>query len=521
MKRHILKFILPACVAFGAAVMISGCRKELQNNESVARLSDRQIKYNVLFDGVKSDFAILERSCKATPLKADGMDLIPLTCAESDNFFSNATRGELVNTSGSQASLSSFISAVDSTFHVYAYKGDSDARQSYFGQDASENDIAETIKWDDEHCKWASDTPYYWKQNDMLRMKAYANMPLDGKSEITLDKDGNDCWFSVKYVVPEDTDHQRDLLLSDLYYGNGGVSGEATFHFYHPLTAVRFKRSSTLPSNITGIESIIVKGVYEQSTVTQDKTEPGKFTWTSASGGTTVSQRADGMLNVSAEGVDGEPFFLIPQDLSEQNVELTVNLIIDGHAVPFNAILDSGKWEMGKVYTYTVGYTKSLKIEVSLSAGESVKVGTAVRKDAAITNVGTEKCYVRAIVKGYIQDEEGAISSTWLYTSGEHLNENRGTFQPSGVGSTSTPWNLNWIQGSDGFWYYKRPLAGTADVNYEVYGKTEKMFDSYIIDQLRTGENFKMTVSAQSVLYDEEKDFVKAAWGSEAASLLQ
>lgn len=518
MKRNTLKFIIPACLAVVAAALLSGCAKDVADKESAGSPYDKLITYNVIFDGTKSSCPDYERACHATALKAEGMEIIPLTCIESDNAADMATKGSLANTSGSTASLSGFLSSVDSTFHVYAYSSDG---KSYFGLDSGGHDKAEAVKWDEKYGKWASATPYYWKHNDMLRMKAYANMPLDGKSAITLHNDNDDYWFSVDYVVPEDTKDQRDLLLGSLYYGNGGLRGEASFSFYHPLTAVRFKRSPDLPSNITGIESIIVKGVYASGTVTQDRTDPSKLVWGTPTGGSTVSQKAEGMLNVSDDDIDGDPFLLIPQDLSEQNVELTVNLIIDGHAVPFNAILSTGKWEKGKVYTYTVGYSKSLKIEVSLSAGESVKDGTEVRKDAAITNVGTEKCYVRAIVKGYIQDEEGAISSTWLYTSGDHLNENRGTFQPSGVGSTSTPWNLNWIQGSDGFWYYKRPLSGTADVNYNVYGKTEKMFDSYIIDELRKGEAFVMTISAQCVLYDEEKEFVKAAWGEEAADLLQ
>lgn len=518
MKNTTFKFIIPACAAAFAAALLSGCAKDLADKESACGRADRLITYNVVFDWTRSAGQSYERTCPATALKAEGEAIIPLTCTESDNIGGIATRGSLANTSGSTASLSGFLSAVDSTFHVYAY---SDDGQSYFGQDAEGHDKAEAVKWDEQYGKWASATPYYWKHNDMLRMKAYANMPLDGKSTITLHNDGNDYWFSVDYVVPEDTKDQRDLLLGSLYYGNGGIRGEASFSFYHPLTAVRFKRSKDLPSNITGIESIIVKGVYASGTVTQDRTDPSKLVWGTPNGGSTVSQKAEGMLNVSDDDIDGDPFLLIPQDLSAQSVELTVNLIFDGHAVPFNAILDSGKWEAGKVYTYTVGYSESLQIEVSLSAEESIKDGTAVRKDASVRNIGTEKCYVRAIAKGYIKDEEGAISSTWLYTSGDHLNENRGTFLPSGVGSTSTPWNLNWIQGSDGFWYYKRPLVGTTDLEYGEKGQTTNMFDSYIIDELRTGEIFVMTISVQCVLYDDEKEFVKAAWGEDAAALLQ
>lgn len=415
------------------------------------------------------------------------------------------TRGKLVNTGTGDATLSDFAGDIGSCMIVSAY---TDGTTEYFK--------ADSVKWSGS--EWKSATPQYWPQATVLDCYAYANLPKSEFATVTADPSSG-CQ-QLKYNVPASTDDQRDILISDRYHGSGNGKGIVSFKFYHPLTAVQFKLAIDDPS-VDGIESITISGVHTSGTADQSADNPSVFVWTPKTGTATVLQQSDGQLEVDVtSGIQGDPFLLIPQNLGTDNIEITVNLIIDGHAVPFNAVLTEGKWLAGYTYTYSIGYSSNMGISVSLSKPEFETEGSATRTNAVITNEGTKKCYVRATATGYIIGSDGAIYSTWLDIADN--NTRRGTFtvgeSTTAFGSTETPWNTSWIQGADGYWYYKEPLEGTVGATK---AKTTALFDEYKITGLKTGESFQMVLSAQCVEWDASKNLVTLAWGEAAAGLLE
>lgn len=113
-----------------------------------------------------------------------------------------------------------------------------------------------------------------------------------------------------------------------------------------------------------------------------------------------------------------------------------------------------------------------------------------VKSDVKVINKGNIPVYIRA-----------NLVFTWKDSAGNIIEK------PADATLTVTPENpTGWVKGSDGFWYYTKPVAAGG-------GKTTKLIDRATI-KFPEGKGYKMDleVMAQSI-QAEPKDAVEGAWG--------
>ena len=114
-----------------------------------------------------------------------------------------------------------------------------------------------------------------------------------------------------------------------------------------------------------------------------------------------------------------------------------------------------------------------------------------VKSDVKIINKGNIPVYIRA-----------NLVFTWKDSAGNIIE------RPADATLTVDYGNGDWVKGSDGFWYYTKPVAAAADG-----GKTTNLIDRATI-KFPEGKGYKMDleVMAQSI-QAEPKDAVEGAWG--------
>lgn len=113
-----------------------------------------------------------------------------------------------------------------------------------------------------------------------------------------------------------------------------------------------------------------------------------------------------------------------------------------------------------------------------------------VKSDVKVINKGNIPVYIRA-----------NLVFTWKDRAGNIIEK------PADATPTVTPENpTGWVKGSDGFWYYTKPVAADG-------GKTTNLIDRATI-KFPEGKGYKMDleVMAQSI-QAEPKDAVEGAWG--------
>ena len=128
---------------------------------------------------------------------------------------------------------------------------------------------------------------------------------------------------------------------------------------------------------------------------------------------------------------------------------------------------------------------------VACSVTDTVTGNT--KTDVVITNTGTASAYIRV-----------AIVANW-YVGNEIV-------APEDISSISaSTFGDNWVKGSDGFFYYKLPVAAKniAPNKFEYTAGTAPI----------SGANLKMAILAQAI-QATPKTAVSEAWGSNIAALL-
>lgn len=111
------------------------------------------------------------------------------------------------------------------------------------------------------------------------------------------------------------------------------------------------------------------------------------------------------------------------------------------------------------------------------------------KENVYVINKGNIPVYIRA-----------NLVFTWKDSAGNIIE------RPAGATLTVDYGNGDWVKGSDGFWYYTKPVAADG-------GKTTNLIDRATI-KFPEGKGYKMDleVMAQSI-QAEPKDAVEGAWG--------
>jgi len=198
-----------------------------------------------------------------------------------------------------------------------------------------------------------------WPEETTMTFWASANLPAWASVSST-----SSASATLKITaVPTNAADQWDPLVG--YYSGPGDAGNAKITFYHPMTAVKFKKIGTA---VDCIESVKLIGLYEKGTVnvTVSSTIPS-YDWQSTRTGS-ISASGSFVADSSAT-----PFLLIPQNLSSVNVSMEINLMLSGVKKTMFAKLDSGEWVAGYIYTYTLDYSPAMdNLTVTLSNWEKI-----------------------------------------------------------------------------------------------------------------------------------------------------
>ena len=453
-----------------------------------------------------------ERVCSVFDMTSeDGALTFKVTCIETENELPPAsetgTKGALVNSGSTEDDISKFIAETDSTIYIDVFK---DGTQQFGG-------ILEAV-WPEGGTAWVTTPVRYWPQHTKYGCYVYGNVPSEDYCSITIDNEA----YTQKlvYTVPTDTRDQKDILMG-YYEGNGGGKGEAKVTLYHPLTAVQFLRDTEhMADNVSGIESIIIEGVHSQGSVIQNvKDNPNVFNWELEADKETVSQDNDGKpLKQIEGGPDGDPFLLIPQNVHDNPVKITLRLIVDGHPVPVTATVSSGEWKAGHRYIYRISYSDELNAEPQIEPSMGKTEGCFY-----VLNNGTMKCYVRVTMTGNIVDGDGLIISNWdVFTGSPSLTDlpvvkikNGPSAPETTLTDADNAWN-DWrkvTKDGNTYFYYTHPIAA----GMESSNLFESLTQTGLIENKK---DLEFLLSVQTVEYDELKKLVTAAWGSEAAALL-
>ena len=452
-----------------AILVLAGC----QNDEIVDKriVNDGTIRYAVgMGQQAQSRSEIGAGSSLLFLSDADESIRIPVEWTAAE------TRGELVNTTGNDnKALSDFSSIVDE-FSAKAYDG------------AGALMADQTVEWDAGNEAWTATPSEFWPKSTELSFFAYANLP--GSQTATITKDG----VSTAHTVPATAADQTDILFGH-YQGDGGSTHTAEIRFEHPLTAVRFIRGEIEDDLI--IKSIELDGIAKTGTASMDI--DGTITWSGF--GThdyTVSQEGDATTGLPVNGTTGligEPFIIIPQTLSDNNVTVTVTFTT-GQTV--TATLDAGQWKAGYTNTYTISTDLTTTVIVSVDD----QVSGNVKSNLVVANVGTSAAFLRVALVGFWVNSDNDIVGGW--------NKEQGVF----ADFPGTDWTL----GADGYYYYTYPVMGATPDPVET---GTKLFSTYTAPDAPVEDaTLELNIIVQGVKYDQEKAGVAEAWGSAAAALL-
>ena len=346
MKR-ISKYSILFSAAMLAVASLTGCQRDELAGE--AGNGSDILSFSVGFAGSGE----LTATKGATLTSDDGTVSIPVSCSVTDGIevdlpgarkSASATRGTQIN------SESEFLGEGLTSFTAAGWNGDK--------TEFVPSSPATVVSYSDG--KWKTDATYKWRGSDSKTFLAYANLPSSGATV------ANSVDPAVKqtftYTVPTDARQQNDIMLG-WYEGNGGGTATAAITMVHPLTAVVFKKGE-INADAIAIKSISISGIYESGTADVTYSLSGStvvpsYTWSSRTGSQTVTLNPaeDATeLEVSADNVIGEPFIVLPQNVTASTLKLTVTVVKDGEESVLAAFIPAGTWQEGKTNTYTIGY---------------------------------------------------------------------------------------------------------------------------------------------------------------------
>lgn len=205
------------------------------------------------------------------------------------------------------------------------------------------------------------DNPTIWLRDHDMTFWAKANLP----NYVTVNSTTKASATLAITEIPSSASNQCDPLIG--YYSGVGESGSAVIKFYHPLTAVSFKTGmcGEDPVVVSSINSVKLTGVYKSgsATVTGSATSLS-YNWASTrTGSISVTGPFSGTKSA-------QPFLLIPQNVADNKVTIEVTVTrtsaAGGGTSTMTVDLDTGSWEAGIHYTYTLDYVSYRPLEETL-----------------------------------------------------------------------------------------------------------------------------------------------------------
>jgi len=236
---------------------------------------------------------------------------------------------------------------------------------------------------------------YFWKKTgssvDQMYFYAYTNIPADSVLAFWTSADRSYEKVTYKLDKCKQASNQKDMLFASArttgYTKEGYVGRFVTLNFKHPLAAVKFKKGNvegwTSSDKITSIE---ISGVYSRRAFVNQN---GAITWRGDSDDsthypTTVSMSNSSGLSIAGDGIIGETFFLIPQNMSspEHNITIKASVVVGGVTYSdVSCTLSSGEWTAGHFITYTLDISTGYTVELKATISDWGEIKTGVEMD--------------------------------------------------------------------------------------------------------------------------------------------
>lgn len=234
------------------------------------------------------------------------------------------------------------------------------------------------------------------------------------------------------------------------------------------------------------------ENVYNGSTLLTPTTTPSFFSDDNVSG-FEGKKTTDWNINDKDGGLT---FWFIPQELDDE-VSLEIEFYIDAGgkssetitaSIPnFGELTKNAKWKAGQLRTYVLKAT-----EVAVTVEDKMSNDGMTKTMIQVRNMGNVPEWVRATIVGYWADAAGnavygytsnTTNTQGNYTSDAFLEPWTLSKEIAGTGYSFTGSygtfdgfdTTNWVQGSDGYYYYKN-IIGVDQA------ATTNLFSSYAID---------------------------------------
>ena len=335
---------------------ISACTDEMENGGSAPGMDDHRISFAVSTqnqtNGTRS--AVSPETHELGSVKMQGtLDGKPLflSAEVADGFpcdHQPSTRGTQVTAPAQmdEFSVSAEISGksvppnvFDLMYNVKATKGDATSTN------------------------WTTAKPYYWPTGKKLHFFAW--YPYNSKN-LTIPNDNNVAGTELSYEIPELVADQEDFMMSKAL--NATESGAAvSLHFYHMLTAVKFKTGNNIPA--CHIKSITLKNVKYKGTHSYHATGSGILPWTLDADTKSFTLSVNQDIAMNTETIlteEGKTFFMMPQELGDE-ARLEVNLVVDGVEKTLGVNLKdiSTHWTAQSTVTYKISFQDNIELDLS------------------------------------------------------------------------------------------------------------------------------------------------------------
>ena len=342
---------------------ISACTDEMENGGSAPGMDDHRISFAVSTQhqtsGTRS--AVSPETHELGSVKMQGtLDGKPLflTAEVSDGFpcdHQPLTRGTQV-TAPAQMDEFSVSAEIGGGTEVYPKVLD-----VMYNVKATKGDATST--------NWTTAKPYYWPTGKTLNF--YAWYPYNSKN-LTIPNDNNVAGTELIYEIPEQVADQEDFMMSKAY--NATESGAAvSLHFYHMLTAVKFKTGNNIPA--CHIKSITLKNVKYKGTYSYHATGSGILPWTPNADTKSFTLSVNQDITMNTETIlteEGKTFFMMPQELGDE-ARLEVNLVVDGVEKTLGAKLSditpdfngTHCWNAQTTVTYKISFQDNIELDLS------------------------------------------------------------------------------------------------------------------------------------------------------------
>ena len=275
--------------------------------------------------------------------------------------------------------------------------------------------------------------------------------------------------------------------------------------FHHALAAITFKVGTIDKLSGATVKSVALTGCYtsgtcEVSSASTEKPNDVVFTWSNTSGSTTYKQTFKQAATTGDQlgGIE-HTFLIIPQVYTNTNPKLQITFTMgdtdtekDKRTYTLEKSLSEiiTEFKADHHYYFSIGTDKG---EVNIDVED--KVEGKVKTFTSIQNTGLAAGYIRAAIVGY-----------WVRSSESSTD----IMIPWSVDDTSTGtlvkpanWSTYWVQGNDGYYYYKDIVPPG--------GFTQPLFTTYTVTLSAppvTGAYLEINLIGQIV----QKNYLSTAW---------